>query len=96
MLPVVHLHQPMQRANGGRCASIAGVDRLRSDRSAASRELLPFELLEQVSEDVQIARRRVRAMQRALDASSAAARRSRTWMAEGDLQRALRCRPTAT
>ena len=69
MLPVVHLHQLVQKANGGRGSSIAGVDRLTKRLQAWSRELLLFEFLEQVAEGVQVARRTRRAMQRALDAS---------------------------
>ena len=88
MLPVVHLHQLVQKANGGRCSSIAGVDRLTKRSQAWSRELLLFEFLEQVSEGVQIARRSRRAMQRALDASLHRPGEAHL-DGEGDLQRAF-------
>ena len=81
VLPVVHLHQPVQRADGATRRELAGVDRLTQRSQPRRRELLLLELLEQVSEDVEVARRSRRRDAARARRVVAAARRSPTWMA---------------
>ena len=67
VLPVVQLHQPMQRADGDGGSTVAAVDRVAQGAKPRGRELLLFQTFEQMAEDVEIARDGGRAMKRPFD-----------------------------